>query len=226
MNVTKAFYARQRQPEAFDSFYEGTVELAQTLQIGSPTLPRYRKASQRFDGGSQAHRFCEPKDFFRQQYYSACDLLLQELSDRFDQKAFVQPVVALELLLIKAANGENFDQVFQTVLASVYQDDLDFDKLKRQLAIPVDVIREAQPEVKKVTSIRTITEAMKSHAYRIMLCEVHKLLRLLSYCAEYNRYFGKVLFYSSTHINVHTINHDRAETQQLYVATYPQSHQG
>lgn len=66
----------------------------------------------------------------------------------------------------------------QFVHESVYQADFDFAKLKSQLGVLVDVIREALPEVKKVTSIRTICKAMTRHAYQTMLSEVHKLLQL------------------------------------------------
>ena len=89
INVTQAFYRRQRQEDVFDKFYQNTVALAEALQIGNPTLPRYRKPPRRLDAGSQPHRFSEPKDFFRQQYFAACDLLIQELTDHFDQKDFM-----------------------------------------------------------------------------------------------------------------------------------------
>ena len=87
-------------------------------------------------------------------------------------------MIALESLLLKSANGEDFDEDLQLVHESVYQADFDFAKLKSQLGVLVDVIREELPEVKKVTSIRTICEAMTRHAYQTMLSEVHKLLRL------------------------------------------------
>ena len=87
-------------------------------------------------------------------------------------------MIALESLLLKSANGEDFDEDLQFVNESVYQADFDFAKLKSQLGVLVDVIREALPEVKKVTSIRTICKAMTRHAYQTMLSEVHKLLRL------------------------------------------------
>ena len=85
VNATRAFYQRQRQDDAFDTFYENTVAQAQTLPIGEPKLPRYRKPPKRF-GGSEPHKFSKPKEFFRQQYFAACDLLIQELLDRFEQK--------------------------------------------------------------------------------------------------------------------------------------------
>ena len=50
--------------------------------------------------------------------------------------------------------------------------------LERHVGVLVDVIHLALPQVKKVTSIRTICDAMKCDPYRSMLSEVHKLLRL------------------------------------------------
>ena len=42
-----------------------------------------------------------------------------------------------------------------------------------------DLVREAIPGVQKVTSVHTVCEAMNtSNAYKSMLSEVHKLLRL------------------------------------------------
>ena len=52
------------------------------------------------------------------------------------------------------------------------------EKLKRELGVLIDAIHVALPNVKKVTSTRTISEAMCTYANRQMLTEVHKLLRL------------------------------------------------
>ena len=38
------------------------------------------------------------------QYFEALDLLLVELEDRFEQKEYINPVLALEELLLRAAN--------------------------------------------------------------------------------------------------------------------------
>ena len=43
---------------------------------------------------------------------------------------------------------------------SIFSTDVCMDKLENQLRIVVDVIRVELPEVKKVTSIRTICDAM------------------------------------------------------------------
>lgn len=61
---------------------------------------------------------------------------------------------------------------------SVFKGDLNFDSLERHLGVLVDAIHQALPQVKRVTSVRTICDAMKCDPYRTMLSEVHKLLRL------------------------------------------------
>lgn len=49
----------------------------------------------------------------------------------------------------------------------------------RHLSLLVDVIKEACPEVKKVTSVQTVCDAMNTkETYTSVLSEVHKLLRL------------------------------------------------
>ena len=55
----------------------------------------------------------------------------------------------------------------------------DFSALKRHLSMLVDVVKQAYPTVKKVTTIQTVCDAMNSNAtYKVILSEVHKLLRL------------------------------------------------
>ena len=177
VRVTRTFYQRQRQDEAFDRFFDSTVSHAQTLNIGTPRLPRYKKPPKRYSD-SEPRRFTEARDYFRLQYFEGCDLLIGELTDRFEQTDVMTPVLGLESLLLKAANGEDSSKEFKLVKDSVFNDDLSFDKLERQLAILVDTVHLALPDVKKVTSVRTICEAMRAHANRELLSEVHKLIRL------------------------------------------------
>ena len=41
----------------------------------------------------------------------ACDLVIQELHDRFGQREVMKPIVTLESLLLKSANGEECIQL-------------------------------------------------------------------------------------------------------------------
>ena len=95
VSVTRAFYERQRSDGAFGKFFDSAVAQASYLEIGEPKLPRYRKPPKRF-GGSDPHVFAQPKEYFRQKYYSACGILIQELLDRFEQREFMQPVLTME----------------------------------------------------------------------------------------------------------------------------------
>lgn len=147
------------------------------MEIGDPKLPRYKRLPARFDS-SQPHQFDAPKVYFRKIYYEACDILIQELDDRFEQVHLMNPMIAMESLLIKAANGDSHERELEVIQESVFKNDLDFDRLKKHLGVLVDLIHQALPEVKNVTSIRTVCEAMSTLAYRAMLPEVHRLLRL------------------------------------------------
>ena len=60
----------------------------------------------------------------------------------------------------------------------MFKEELSVEKLERELAILVDTIHVELPDVKRVTCIRTICEAMHAHMNRQMFSEVHKLLRL------------------------------------------------
>ena len=87
--------------------------------------------------------------------------------------------MALENLIVKAANGESYDDSIRSLVDSCFAGDLDFDILRRHLPLVHDLVREAIPGVQKVTSVHTVCEAMNmSNAYESMLSEVHKLLRL------------------------------------------------
>ena len=56
------------------------------LKVRTLTLPRYKKAPARIDSKSQPDHFETPCDYHRSLYYEACDLLLEELEGRFQQK--------------------------------------------------------------------------------------------------------------------------------------------
>ena len=178
VNLAKGFYKRQRTEQTFNICYNKTVHNAESLQIGSPVLPQYKRLPKQLDQGTKPHEFEAPRDYFRQQYFEACDLLLGELDDRFDQKSVLSSVMALENTLLNSANGVNYEEL-AILEESCYKDDFDFTKLKCHLALLADTVKLAIPYIKKVTSIRTICDAMNSQSvYKSMLPEVYKLLRL------------------------------------------------
>ena len=95
----------------------------------------------------------------------------------------MNPLIAMESLLINAANGNPYERELKDVQESVFKNDLDFDRLKKHLGVLVDVVRQALPEVMKVTSIQAICEAMSTLSYRSMLREI-KFVASLPYCSN------------------------------------------
>ena len=63
----------------------------------------------------------------------------------------MKPIVTLESLLLKSANGEECIQELYDFNDSVYRQEFTVEKLEKQLGILVDVIHVELPEVKKVT---------------------------------------------------------------------------
>ena len=116
VNVTQAFYQRQRQHDAFNVFYDSVVKGAEELEIGEPVLPRYCKVPRRYDDGAPHVQFSDPRSFY-------CHLLIQELHDRFRQREVMKPIVSLESLLLKSANGEECIQELSDFKDSVYRQD-------------------------------------------------------------------------------------------------------
>ena len=80
--------------------------------------------------------------------------------------------------MIKSVSGEDYATKVQEVKESVMGKDFDFPRLEHHLSVLKDIIRQALPEVKNVTSIRTVCTAVTSSNYRSTFTKVHKLLRL------------------------------------------------
>ena len=112
-------------------------------------------------------------------YNEACDLLIGELNDRFEQRNLLPPVLALESVLLNAANGLNYQDQLTVVQQSCYKDDFNFSRLESQLGMLADAIKVALPSVRKVTSVRTICDAMnaqtvyKTQATKIVFNSTH-----------------------------------------------------
>ena len=86
----------------------------------------------------------------------------------------------LELLLLSAANGEQFQ--IPEALSSYMEGDTDHARLKIQLLMILDMIKTAfDGSIKNVTIMRTLRDAMnKNEIYKGMLSGVDKVLKM--YC--------------------------------------------
>ena len=166
-----------RTTESFSTFYATIRQESENL-TEEPTLPRYRRASKRVDGGGSTHRYPNPIDRYRHIYFEALELATGEVKRRFDQEdLFI--IREMEDLLIKSSNGEKISDISEK-LQNYFTPDIDQDRLKCQLSLLSDMIKSAfQNQVQMVTNVRTIVEAMnKSEIYKGMLTEVYKMLQL------------------------------------------------
>ena len=157
------YYHRLRSEEEFSRFYEATVKIAEQNTIGQPELPRYRRRPSRFEDGAGPHQYASVKVYYRHLYFEACDLLTTELVDRFEAQ-HVPSVLAIEHILLKAANGDDYSNELALLKGSCYKSDIDWSDLSRHLPLLQDVVKKGIPLIKKVTSIRSICEAMNSNS--------------------------------------------------------------
>ena len=117
------------------------------------------------------------RDLYRKVYFEACDPLIGELTNRFNQ-AFMKLLAAMERLIDNAANGEDYTHQMNDVMGSVFSKDLACQKLQRHVAMLPDVVCQVLPDVKKVTSVRTVSSAMCTSSNRNTFSELYKLIRL------------------------------------------------
>ena len=82
----------------------------------------------------------------------------------------------MEQALLKAGNGEDFSSEIDTLKDSCYRNDIEWSAVSRHLPLLKDVVVKAAPDVKVVTSIQTVCDAIDS--YKEMLSSVHLLIRL------------------------------------------------
>lgn len=170
-------YKSLRIESRFNSFYEDVLKQSSGL-TDEPSLPRYRKRPRRFDEGEQPHCYQIPKERYRHLYFEALECAYGEVERRFKQADF-QVIQSLECLLIKAANNQKAEP--EECLMKYLEKDINVQTFCTQLTMVADMIKTAfqHTPVKKVTSLRTIADAMnQSEIYKRMLGEIDKVLKL------------------------------------------------
>ena len=184
VKMAKVFLSQQRTDIAFDRFYSATVEEAQEY-TDDPVLPRYRRAPRQMDSGSAPHRFESPVDYFRAQYFELMDLLLGEITRRFDQTTLALPL-AVEKLLLSSANSSGEDDnlvAVPPIVVDTYSSDVNIKKLESQIAMLPDLVNAytAEQNLKKltVTNVCTIAEMLLNvPSAKAMFTEIDKLVRV------------------------------------------------
>ena len=145
-------------------------------------------------------RFTDVHDYYRAQYFEVLDVLIGEISRRFDQDSLALPT-AIEKLLIMVANKIEGADI--SVPSEAYSKDVDMKKLGRQLQMIPDLVSayKSSQHLKlfKVTTIRIICDMLQAVPMaREMFSEVDKLADLCNY-SSYNGYTSMIVFCYSSH---------------------------
>ena len=170
-NLTKETLTKMRTDQSFDYFYANVARKSE----GEPTLPRKRRTSARLEVGSGAPSYpTTAKDYFRRVYYEAIDLIVSAIDQRFNQESF-SSYAQMETLLVKAANGEDYEAEFKFLEAS-YSEDVDTGALPGQLSTLEVMLKEEkiscfdeillavskfpEPEKKLIQEVQTVCKLL------------------------------------------------------------------
>lgn len=123
---------RIRTDALFDSFWSKVNQFVEIHDISKPELPRQRKRPRRYEEESlDGHVHESPKEFFKQQYFEALDLIINCIFNRFDQPGY-KIYSSLENILLKSCRNEGIEDIMNEVCA-FYKNDFDKDLLCTQL---------------------------------------------------------------------------------------------
>jgi len=172
VGAAKAYLFRIRSEDIFNHFYEEAVKFA---NLSAPELPRSRRRPAQLESGADPHVFTSPKAYY---HFEACDVIHGELEEWFSHQ-HTHSIILEEKILINAANGNEYQAYIDQLKQTPYKYDVNTDDLSRHLPILQDIIRKADPKIKKVTSIQTICDALNiNETFKEILPTVHQFLCL------------------------------------------------
>ena len=169
---------RLRTDDEFEKFFKLVKTEASGL-CEEPVLPRIRRPPRQIDDGAPQHVFASVEEYYKREYFEAIDIINGELERRFLQESF-SFVGEIEKLLLAGANAKSAN--LPEKMESIYQEDLDMDKLKIQLKMLPDAVKVTPMHgipIKQVTRVQTLCQVFNIQpTFKILLTEVHKLLRI------------------------------------------------
>lgn len=169
---------RLRTDDEFEKFFKLVKTEASGL-CEEPVLPRIRRPPRQIDDGAPQHVFASVEEYYKREYFEAIDIINGELERRFLQESF-SFVGEIEKLLLDSANAKSAN--LPEKMESIYQEDLDMDKLKIQLKMLPDAVKVTPMHgipIKQVTRVQTLCQVFNIQpTFKILLTEVHKLLRI------------------------------------------------
>ena len=174
-SLTVTTLTKIRDAEQYDLFWQLITRKASALDVSKPTLPRKRKAPQRYEIGTGESHFPEGvEEHYRQIYFEILDLAITCVKARFDQPGYCTYQVT-EGLLLKAVRGENYTAELDSA-SSFYGDDFSVPTLQVQL----QTLR-TQFEKESHITLQDIIQYLKTfnNAELTIYSEVVTLLKLI-----------------------------------------------
>ena len=169
-----------RNDEQFTLFYEKAIAYQTRLHMNPPTLPRKRQAPLRFEiGTSEGSHPTTILDRYRRIYYETLDLVVQGITDRFQQPGY-QIYRNLEDLLLKVCRAQDYEAELDTV-CNFYSKDV--KKLDLQAQLPLLKVMMNELHASEGTNL-TLKEILKgvqgiSEVQKASLCQVWVLFKLV-----------------------------------------------
>lgn len=175
----------QKKRDNFDSVYNQICETAKEMHNLEPTLPRQRKIPKRIDHAENEtnHIYETVRDYYRQLFFEAYDLVINELSRRFSKETLSMLGEIENLLISSFVDLEGSSQLSNGIL-QLYSGDIDAEKLKVQLQMLPGLLKtyndnNSKKEIAEVRSMKDIICIFNHCKFaQSMLPDVHNLLRI------------------------------------------------
>ena len=169
-----------RNDEQFTLFYEKAITYQTRLHVNPPTLPRKRRAPHRFEiGTSEGSHPTTIIDHYRRIYYEALDLVVQGITDRFQQPGY-QIYCNLEDLLLKVCRAQDYEAELDAVCNFYSKDVKKFD-LQAQLPLLKAMMTELHASEGTNLTLKDIVKGIRgiSEVQKSSLSQVWVLFKLL-----------------------------------------------
>ena len=170
-----------RADDKFHLFWQKSILEANRLQVNEPALPRRRKVPRRFEEGREdTHSYpSTPEDHYRKIYFEAIDLIVNCITDRFNQPGFLI-YQHVESLLLKAANCKEYQSELKFVL-EFYGSDLDGSSLSTQLEVFSTTCKTKSQEVYRLSDMVKLFKSLTPSQIELMsqVCKAFKLLLVM-----------------------------------------------
>ena len=168
---------KNRNENSFDPFWERVEQRRQQLSIPTARLPRKWQLLDFFGSTnkpSTQHHDTSIKDRYRRYFFEAYDNTIQGIKNRLSQ-GDVKWYSTLQQLVLKAANGESYEEEFNHV-TTFYKNYIKKSLLETQLpTVKISLRSQKKMNISEVLEkFRSLSPARKN-----LLSEVIKVVRLL-----------------------------------------------